>query len=161
MLLNLCVYHMCVSFVDGQSFTILRVKMSENRTIPVHMFLKGTSLNMNVFLINFFAVKLKGENIDLLLYIDNSAMILLVQPTWHLNRLYVAPELKWAWHPLEKTPSCGPWAESDKFNSGKWCDVSKSCDFPLSSQCSFSTVRHCNPVCCVSEWHTQEVLIML
>lgn len=72
---------MCVSFVDGQSFTILRVKMSENRTIPVHMFLKGTSLNMNVFLINFFAVKLKGENIDLLLYIDNSAMILLVQPT--------------------------------------------------------------------------------
>lgn len=36
--------------------------------------------------------KTKGENMDLLLFIGNYTMMALVRFTWHLIRLYVAPE---------------------------------------------------------------------
>lgn len=42
---------------------------------------------------NFIAQN-KGENIDLL-FIGNFVSVVLVQPTWHLIRLYVAPEPEW------------------------------------------------------------------
>lgn len=44
----------------------------------------------------------KGENIDLLLIIGNSFMILLIRPTWYLIRLYAGREPKWPRQPRHK-----------------------------------------------------------
>lgn len=47
---------------------------------------------------------------DLLLFIGNYVIIVLVRPTWHLIRLYMAHEPKWFWHPCLTSfpPPCRP-----------------------------------------------------
>lgn len=44
----------------------------------------------------------KGEYVHLSLFIGNYVVIVLIQSTWHLIRLYVAPEPKWVGHPCHR-----------------------------------------------------------
>lgn len=72
----------------------------------VHMFIEGTPLNVNVPLMFFLAVKLKGEHMDLSLYTSNTAFTEWVYSSSPLDISIVSmqpPELNWARRPLVKT----------------------------------------------------------
>ena len=85
--------------VDDKLKQIAHVFLKKSEVV-LNVLLKDSSLNIKMFpmYLYFFALK-QREKHKLIVICIKYAMILLVRPTWHQIRLYVAPELQWVWHP--------------------------------------------------------------